>query len=159
MRPTGLLMVLLLPGCATSSPGVPRSPAERSAAATGCATVQVSDHQPGDPAGNLPERWRGRGCGRGFVCESFLLSSGEPAETRCKESDSSLDRRLRRRSAEQAVRLAGCPPGRVKVEGAITEGGTRIYLVSACGRALRCVISWAGGAREATRCTELAEKQ
>jgi len=157
MPARALLAVLLLSGCATTSPGTPRSPAARSAAACACAGVRVSDHRPGDPAGNLPERWRAQGCGRRFECESFLLATGEPAETRCKESDESLDSRLRRRSAERALRLAGCPAGRVKVEGAITEGDTRIYLVTACGRALRCVTSRAGGAQEATRCTGLAE--
>jgi hypothetical protein len=157
MPARALLAVLLLSGCVTTSPGGPRSLAERSAAASGCARVQISDHRRGDPAGNLAERWRAQGCGRRFECESFLLATGEPAETRCRESAGALDSRLRRRSAERAVRLAGCPTGQVKVEGAITEGDTRIYLVTACGRALRCVISRVGSAQEATRCTELAE--
>jgi len=151
MRP--LALVLMLAGCATA--GSPGPLAARSSATTGCAELRVSDYRAGDPAANLPERWQADGCGRRFACETFLLASGRPADTRCVESDASLDRRLRRASAAQAARVAGCPAVRVKVQGVIAEADARIYLVNACGRPLRCVVSRVRDAHERMQCTDL----
>jgi len=146
-----LAIVLMLAGCATT-----RGPlAARSAAVTGCSELRVSDHRRGDPAANLPERWQAEGCDRRFACETFLLASGEPADTRCVETDASLDRRLRRASAAQAAQVSGCPAARVKVQGVIAEADARIYLVEACGRPLRCVASRVRDKQERVECTDL----
>jgi hypothetical protein len=152
-------LALLLTACATTAPGGPPPLAARSASATGCAGVQVSERRAGEPAANLPERWRAAGCGRRFACETFLLASGEAAHTRCVEEEGSLDRRLRRVSAERAAETAKCPDGRVKVEGVIAEADARVYLVHACGRALRCVTVHVRDEQETTRCTELEQEK
>jgi hypothetical protein len=145
----------------------------RSAKELGCHPaheLKVSDHQPGDPHQNVPERWRVAACGEEYTCASFLMNTGAPAHTECKEAARATARRpaatdaerkklaarLKRASIQYVTDTTTCKSDRIRVTGKLVEGSAQIYVLRACGKTFRCLTLGAGSEIESpTTCEEM----
>lgn len=163
-------LLALLAGCTPT----PSALQLRSAKQLGCTPahkLKVSEHTPGDPRQNQPERWGVAGCGVAYRCSSFLMVSGEPANTECVEArraktprrGMSADQRrqvsirLKRASVQSVSDVSGCASEQIRIKGEMVQGTAYVHMVQACGQAYRCLTLGAGSLQESpTQCDALA---
>jgi hypothetical protein len=135
-----LVMLVLLPACATVSPEQIRAELRQQTEPTiSCPqnAIEIGEYQGGMTAAGAPVlTYPASGCGREYICEA----SQRTIRATCTETAESEARAVKKLVVDRLALETGCAPANIAIvqEAEWVRGQERAFRLEACGKAYVC---------------------